>query len=254
MPELPGVEKIRRSLGRGVIRKEITSFIVFNARVLKGEEKLFKQNILGSYFKSFERWGKVIIGKLASGYYLFFYLHSAGDLVYNKEDIRDKYTKVVFEFKNGLKLFLNDKRADAYLKILNDKQRKRLLVDYGVRPLSKEFNYIRFRQVLRNKTTNIKNFLTNQAYIAGVGDVYGDEILFEARVKPDRGVKTLKDSEMKRLYGALRKVLKKFSKYGSDIFYVYEREGDKCIRCKVGIIKKEKVSNRWTYYCPLCQN
>jgi formamidopyrimidine-DNA glycosylase len=138
----------------------------------------------------------------------------------------------------------------------------------GIDPLGKSFNYSVFLKLLKNRSTSIKNFLTNDDVLFGIGKVYADEICFEARINPNRGMKTLKKSEINRIYTATKKMLKKSMEYDGLSIYlpvsykklrfdrflkVYEREGEKCKRCN-GTIKKEKIVKPTYFFCPLCQN
>ena len=223
--------------------------------------KLFKN----SYFKYIRRYGKNLIFKLASGYYLLINLYSKGDLVYikyqkdEKQNLPNKYTKIIFEFKDKSRIFFNNKGQFGYVKIINDKQRKRMSVHFGLDPTSKEFNLVLFKKLFRNKSTNIKNFLMNEKLLAGIGTIYADEICLMARVMPDKGVKLLRRSEINRIYSAIKKIFKKSIIHGGanggyiKYISVYNREGKKCLKCKRGVVKKILVSNRKTFFCPICQ-
>ncbi|MFH1610966.1 MAG: DNA-formamidopyrimidine glycosylase family protein [Patescibacteria group bacterium] len=266
MPELPEVEILRRDLARKTINKKIASFGVLNLKTLRGDKKLFQQKIKNSYFKYIRRHGKILIFKLASGYYLLVNLYSKGDLVYRKykenekQDLPDKYTKILFEFEDKSRMFFNNKGQFGYLQILSDNELKRMRVKFGIDPTDDKFSLNSFYKILRNKTTSIKNILMNKDLLVGIGAIYADEICLEARVMPDKGIKLLKQSEIKRLYTAICKILKKSIIHngisGNYIKFisVHNREGEKCLECNLGVVKKILVSNRKTFYCPVCQN
>ena len=99
----------------------------------------------------------------------------------------------------------------------------------------------------------------NEKLLAGIGTMYADEICLIARVMPNKGVLLLRRSEINRIYTAMRKIFKKSIIYGGvkqgygKFICVHNREGKKCLRCKRGVIKKILVSNRKTFYCPICQ-
>jgi len=266
MPELPEVDILRRDLARKTINKKIVSFDVLNLKVLRGNEKLFQQKINNSYFKYIKRHGDILIFKLASGYYLLVNLYSKGNLVYRKykenekQDFPDKYTKIIFEFEDKSKIFFNNKDQFGYIQIIDDKQRMRMSVNFGLDPTSGDFSFLSFVKLLRNKTTSIKNVLMNEDLLAGIGTIYADEICLEARVMPDKGIRLLRQAEIKRLYTAIRKILKKSIIHnGIDGDYikficVHNREGEKCLKCNLGVVKKILVSNRKTFFCPVCQH
>ncbi len=259
MPELPEVEILRRSLARKIINSKIIFFDVFDKKILRGNKDLFQKKIKNSYFKYIRRHGRNLIFKLASGYYLLINLYSKGDLIYTKEEIKDKKIKAVFKFKNNSKIYFINSGQFGYIQIFNDIQRKRLSVRFGLDPTDKGFSFLNFKKLFRNKSTNIKNFLMNKNLLAGIGTIYADEICLAARVKPDKSVMFLKPSEVKRIYAAIRKIFKKSIIHGGikqgygKFICVHNREGKKCLKCKQGIVKKILVSNRRTFFCHICQ-
>ena len=144
------------------------------------------------------------------------------------------------------------------------------MLGFGLEPLSENFSYDNFIKIFKNRWTAIKNVLLNQKCIAGIGNIYADEICFYARVRPDRGVKTLSRAEKRRLHRGIKRILTRavenrgttFSDYidssgkkgnYSSQLMVYGREGKKCLRCNQGIITKIKLSQRGTHFCPMCQ-
>ena len=126
------------------------------------------------------------------------------------------------------------------------------------------------RDLVKNEKGNIKAFLLNQKNIAGIGNIYADEILFEAGILPGRKMDSLTKEEIKKLHQAIKKILKKAVKYRGTTFYsyidargqrgnftkflkVYKREKEKCLRCRKGVIQKTKIAGRGTRYCDKCQ-
>ena len=158
MPELINLNKARRNLERNTINKKIVSFKAPDLELLRGQPKFFISKIQGSYFKKINRRGKYLIFKLASGYYLFAYLHMTGQFVYQRgsqlfiggynphtaHQPINKYSRATFKFKDGSKLFFNDMRRLGHFEILSDKQRKRFLVNFGIEPLAKNFSLNKF--------------------------------------------------------------------------------------------------------------
>jgi formamidopyrimidine-DNA glycosylase len=259
MPELPEVDILRRSLARKIINSKIIFFDVFDKKILRGNKELFQKKIKNSYFKYIKRYGGILIFKLASGYYLLINLYSKGDLIYTKEKIKDKNIKAVFKFKNNSEVYFVNSGQFGYIQIINDKQRQRMSIHFGLDPTREEFTLGTLKKIFRNKSTNIKNLLMNKNLLSGIGTIYADEICLAARVKPDRSVKFLKQSEVKRIYVAIRKIFKKSILHGgikggyNKFICVHDREGKKCLKCKQGIVKKILVSNRRTFFCPICQ-
>lgn len=263
MPELPEATTLKRTLERRILNKKITSFTPLDSQLLS---RGAQSKIIGSAIKAIECLGNVLVFNLVSGYYLFAYLRSTGDFIFSAADqAPPRYARAVFEFQGGSKLFFVNPGKTSYFELLSDAQRKRALVNFGAQPLSKKFTFIQFKQILKNKRTSLKNFLTNPAYFLGIGHVYSDEICFQARLHPGRGVRTFKDSETKRLYSSLKKILTQANIYSglkaastkinfTHFLKVYQRQGRSCPRCRAGTIRQEKIGSHWAHYCPVCQN
>jgi formamidopyrimidine-DNA glycosylase len=126
------------------------------------------------------------------------------------------------------------------------------------------------RAILKGRKTNIKALLLNQQLIAGIGNIYADEILFESGVLPARPADKLSAGEIKAIAESIPNILKKAIKYRGTTFNdyrdangkhgsflkmlkVYRRDGEKCLRCGKGVIDKAKVAGRGTHFCPVCQ-
>ncbi|MBU4310073.1 bifunctional DNA-formamidopyrimidine glycosylase/DNA-(apurinic or apyrimidinic site) lyase [bacterium] len=144
------------------------------------------------------------------------------------------------------------------------------LTDLGPEPLSREFTPPVFKDSLKRHKAKIKPLLLNQQFLAGLGNIYASESLYRARISPLRRADSLSNKEIKRLHGAIQKVLMgAIANHGASIdasyvdakgrkgsyqfkLRVYGREGKRCLRCR-GIVKRIKQNNRSTYFCPECQ-
>ncbi|MEA1937440.1 MAG: bifunctional DNA-formamidopyrimidine glycosylase/DNA-(apurinic or apyrimidinic site) lyase [Patescibacteria group bacterium] len=293
MPELPEVETIKNDLRRKILKKKIKRVDLRLKKIVKSSVKNFVSNLEGSSFEKIERRGKLLIFKLnQKDKYLLIHLRMTGQLIYQKgkriiagghsdnsrdgetrcfyEDLPNKHTHIIFHFSDKSKLFFNDLRRFGIVKIVDEKELEEILNNFGAEPLEKSFSLKAFRDLIENKKENIKAFLLNQKYIAGIGNIYADEILFEAGILPSRKIDSLKNKESKKIYQAIRKILKKAVKYRGTSFNdyvdtdgkrgdflrllkVYGREKEKCLRCKKGIIQKVKIAGRGTRYCDKCQ-
>jgi len=286
MPELPEVQTIINGLKKHVLKKEIKQVKVLLPKIISGSNQKFIQVFKNNQFIDIQRRGKFIIFNLRSGEFLVVHLKMTGQLIYQgkntliagghanqKEnfDLPHKHTHLFFIFKDKTKLFYNDLRRFGYLKIINNQQLKDLNYRWGIEPLSKKFTLNCFKKLLKNKKTNIKAFLLNQKYIAGLGNIYTDESLFKAHILPERKTDSLTDQEIKNLHQAIKEILKLALKYKGTTFSdytdahgqkgnfipllkVYGRQGKKCLRCKKGIIKKIRLAGRGTHYCSNCQH
>ncbi|MFH1326414.1 MAG: bifunctional DNA-formamidopyrimidine glycosylase/DNA-(apurinic or apyrimidinic site) lyase [Candidatus Falkowbacteria bacterium] len=294
MPELPEVETIRKDLFRKILNKKIKDVAIKKPRLVKSGAIKFKKELIGNVFKKINRRGKLLYIKLQTGKFLLIHLKMTGQLIYQKgrqviagghgqpkiDELPNKFSHIIFTFNDNSQLFFNDMRQFGYMKIIDKDELEKVLADYGAEPLDKEFTLVRFREILHGKKISIKQLLLNQKFIAGIGNIYADEICFYAKVKPSRAIFSLSESEIKKLYQGCKKIIKQaiakrgttFNNYrdangnkGSFIKFlkVYGRAGEVCKRCqpkagaprahKTGVIKKIKQGGRGTHYCNKCQ-
>jgi formamidopyrimidine-DNA glycosylase len=185
-----------------------------------------------------------------------------------------KHTHVVLTFTQGGQLRYVDPRTFGELFITTpDELTKDVteLADLGLDPVDEPQSWVKFREQLLRRTTKLKPLLMDQSFLAGLGNIYSDEILWEAGLRHDRVPQSLSTMEIRRLYRAIVEVLHEAVKHRgstlSDEQYVdihgkpgefqllhqaYAREGLACRRCRTPIAR-EKVGQRSTFYCPNCQ-
>jgi formamidopyrimidine-DNA glycosylase len=284
MPELPEVETIRRQLIRKIKGKKIKVVEVRLPRLVRADLKKFKQSITGAEIKDVRRRAKLLIIELSSGYCLVIHLKLTGQLIYkaqgqSSEDcplgtvLESKHTHIIYIFTDGSQLLHNDLRQFGYVKLVPTNQLTELLEKeekFGPEPLDKKFTLDLFKQLLtKNPRAKIKPLLMNQTFIAGIGNIYSDEILFYAGVQPTRKVQTLKPEEIKKIYQGIKKILPAaISRRGTSadkyidtagqegeylpLLKVYQREGQPCVRCGTKI-KRLKLGGRSAHFCPRCQ-
>jgi len=269
--ELPEIKNMRRQIANNIISKKIVDFRLSNLKLHGGNIDDFKNKIINSRIKEITVLGEEIVFNLDSSFWLLANMQSTGFFVYvpvnNTEEF--KYIRSEFIFADDSKLLFIDSRGYSYFKLLGDKEFSKEVLSIGVDPLSKKFNYSIFSNLFNRRTTSVKNFLINDDILLGIGNIYSDEICFEARVNPIKSVKQLTSAETNRIFKAITKILKKSLEYdGLDMYLpvsnkkirfdrflaVYGKEDENCQRCRLGIIKKEKVGSNTCFYCPNCQN
>ncbi len=180
------------------------------------------------------------------------------------------YTRAQINFLNAGQLFFNDLRKFGYLKLVNKAELEYILNNnYGPEPLTSEFSLIVFRNLLRGRTMKIKALLLNQRIVAGLGNIYVDESLWRARIKPTRSATSLTITESRKLYQVINRLIKQAIKYRGTTFNsyvdsrgkqgnfsrllkVYGRAGQACHNCGT-LLLKTRVAGRGTSYCPACQ-
>ena len=190
---------------------------------------------------------------------------------YHSSDLPKKHNHIEFNFSK-FKIIYNDPRRFGFIKYFSSNIKLDVyLSKLGIEPLDKNFNFNYLKKQLINKGKNIKNFLLDQKYVAGIGNIYANEILFCSKIHPLRLCKTLKNEEIERIVYSSKRVLERaIKKGGSSIrnfknsigktgnyqkeFRVYDQETKKCtsMNCK-GKIRKISISNRSSYFCKICQ-
>ncbi|MGA2666523.1 MAG: bifunctional DNA-formamidopyrimidine glycosylase/DNA-(apurinic or apyrimidinic site) lyase [Patescibacteria group bacterium] len=282
MPELPEIETIKKGLAKKIIGKEIVDIKIETTKSFQGD----KENILGAKIEEIGRRAKLISMKLSNGFNLLFHLKLTGQLIYVENGERmagghpshdwhaklpNTNTRLIFTFKNGSKLFFNDLRKFGWCKVLTDIELREIFEGYGVEPFTSDFtvDYL-LRKAKKIPNRNIKQFLTDQEIIAGIGNIYVDESLFLAGVLPTRKLRDLSMAEWQKINVSVLKVLKLGLKYGgtSDRDYVnalgvkggmqnylkvYHRVGQPCLGGCGGVVKRMTIGGRGTHYCPTCQ-
>ena len=278
MPELPEVEVMRRDLEREVVGKKIKAVEVTGTRSVRRHRnrKEFITVLTGRKITAVQRRGKYLVMKLDGNDALIVHLGMSGQLLRAKtaREKAPKHTHVAITFTQGGLLRFVDPRTfgEMFVAPYDDlDQQVDELAHLGLDPLETALSWDLFGRMLAEKKTKLKPLLMDQKFIAGIGNVYSDEILFEAGLKWDRQSDSLSQQEVRRLYRAISETLNGAVKYrGSsladeqyvDLFgkpgeyqdhhQVYGREGAACVRCRRPI-QRARYSNRSTFYCDACQ-
>ncbi|MEO8065407.1 MAG: bifunctional DNA-formamidopyrimidine glycosylase/DNA-(apurinic or apyrimidinic site) lyase [Candidatus Doudnabacteria bacterium] len=304
MPELPEVETVVRELRPKLKNKKIKDVRVLMPKMVamgpatlsnlrKPGEKVseeFTKALKGLKVRNVTRRAKLIIIDLSGKYAILVHLKMTGQLIFldkkhlskqikllnieNYTPVRlpAKSTHVIFDFTDGSRLFYNDFRQFGYLKLVTDKELADVkeLREFGPEPLDRKFTYKEFEKLLGKRTNApVKSWLMDPTVVAGIGNIYSDEILFFAKVLPSRKVKSLKDKERILVFKGIKKILTgAVNHYGSSVgdfvrpsgdwgtygllHKVYGRAGEKCKVCGT-IIKSMKLGGRTGSYCPKCQ-
>ncbi len=289
MPELPEVETIICALQKKVLRRAFLDVWTDFEKIIKKptDFKRFRKTLKNKKIQKIWRRGKNIIFDLSGNLSLLIHQKMTGHFLVGywvldnrhwkprtKGPLEEKvnsYIHLMFFLDNKEMLAFSDLRKFAKVELWNsDELRKsKELTKLGPEPLEKDFTFKKFKETLKDKKGKIKQVLMNQEVIAGIGNIYSDEILWKAQIYPLKDVSQLKESELKRVYQSLQNILKKAIKlHGESISdfrdiegrrgrfdkarKVYKREGEKCGRCET-IIKRIKIGGRSCHYCPICQ-
>lgn len=288
MPELPEVETTVRDLRKTVLSRTIFDvWTDFEKQVKKPSNfKQFKREIKGRKIEKIWRRGKNILFDLSGGKILLVHQKLTGHLLFGKwkrkgekwlpppgtlSEKINTYIHLLFTLDRGEMLALSDLRKFAKVELWNKEELEKSeeFKSLGPEPLIPGFTFEKFKKTLKGKKGKIKQVLMNQNVIVGIGNIYSDEILWEAKINPFREMGGLNDKELKRIYLTMKKILKRAVRLGGESisdyrrisgkegFFdkerkVYRREGEKCSRCRA-LIERKKIAGRSTHFCPRCQ-
>ena len=278
MPELPEVETIRRDLGKEIVGRKVRSVDVNGARSVRrhADPEEFRSRLQGRTIAAVRRSGKYLLADLDSGDVLVVHLGMSGQLlrvVSPKEPIA-RHTHVIISFAGAGQVRFVDPRTFGELFVTapgDVADAVPELAHLGFDPLDDVLSWGVFGQLLTARRVALKTLLTDQRFVAGIGNIYADEILFAAGLRFDRRTDTLSVQEIRRLYRSMVETLADAVKHrGSSLadeqyrdlygevgdyqgqHQVYDREGQACRRCRHPI-SRVKVAGRSTYYCERCQ-
>jgi formamidopyrimidine-DNA glycosylase len=311
MPELPevhttvtGLQKVLPKLTIKDIWCDMWSSSVLAKNTIKDKSYFpyFKKHTLGAKIKNVERRAKYILINLENDFTIIIHMKMTGHLMYGKykydtgmraphsvfatwgswlpvlknSPLSDKYNRhihVVLTLSNGNHLAFCDSRKFGSMSVMKTTLvHKDKLAHIGPEPLEKTFTENNFKErLLMSPNRAIKTVLMDQKIIAGIGNIYSDEMLHLAHILPTRTSKSLSKKEMTLLFKSMKKVLEKGIDFGGDSMsdyrnvegergafqghhLVYLRNKEKCKSksCK-GIIKKSKIGGRSAHFCPICQ-
>jgi formamidopyrimidine-DNA glycosylase len=277
MPELPEVETIRRDIEKEFANKRIKKVEVTNSRSIRRHNSAdeFIARTEGRKLIGTRRRGKYLLLRLDSGDVLVAHLGMSGQLL--RADPRDalsKHTHVVLSFVAAAQLRFVDPRTFGELFITAPEQLEDEvpeLAHLGFDPIEEQMAWTRFSDLLAARKTKLKPLLMDQRFVAGIGNMYADEILFTSGLRHDRSSDSLTPQEVRRLYRAVVETLQDAIKHrGSsladeqyrDLFgeigefqrlhNVYDRAGEPCPRCRSTIVRI-KANGRSSFFCPRCQ-
>lgn len=267
MPELPEVETIKRSLqtnkGASIIKTEIIRPDIIRIRDYEPEF------IQGLTIIDFKRRGKYLLIELTEDYKIAVHMGMSGRLymMENETEIIEKHVHFVLYLDNGKKVIFQDTRRFGGIWLLRDLDM--FFAKMGKEPLNRDFSAPYLLSIIKNRRIAIKTLILNQNLISGIGNIYADEALFLARIRPDREAGSLSEEEALRLSRAIKKVLREgiknrgttFRDYRDgnnerggfqDHLQVYGKIGEKCPVCG-NLIIRNRIGGRSSHYCEFCQ-
>jgi formamidopyrimidine-DNA glycosylase len=274
MPELPEVQTIVSDLiAAGIRGATLAGAKVFWSRTIaEPSAGAFCRRIKGQCISAIRRRGKFIVFEFKNGEYLLIHLRMSGRLHLVARDLpREKHEHVILRFSDGNQLRFHDTRKFGRIYLTADADK--ILGRLGLEPLAAGFTRSILAQQLRARRRQLKPLLLDQTFIAGLGNIYVDEALWESRIHPCRTAASLSEAEVRALHRAIPKVLKRgIQNLGTSLgtgktnFYsiakhqgrnrdelkVFRQTGRPCRRCRTAI-RRIIVGQRSTHICPRCQ-
>ena len=272
MPELPEVETVRRQLAQRIIGRQFTSFHLKEGgeRCLRGADpNALHAQLQGATVTAVGRRGKYLLLHLDSAQTLVIHLRMTGALhVVDSAADEEKFTRAVFDFTDRSQLRFLDLRKFGTIDLADDPAA--VLPELGPEPLSSDFTPAALWHALRGRQTPLKAALLDQRTVAGVGNIYADEALHQARLHPECPAGSLRPPERRNLHAAIQTVLEEGVKHGGASFrdytdvgghegtqqfhvQVFRRTNQPCDHCQT-TIRKITVGGRATHFCPKCQS
>tara|TARA_Y100000591_G_scaffold63093_1_gene51688 strand:+ start:9971 stop:10834 length:864 start_codon:yes stop_codon:yes gene_type:complete len=286
MPELPEVEVVRQSFNKNIKQKKVINVLVNNRNLRIKLPLNFETFLKNKKITKVDRFSKYIIFCFLDKSYCLLHLGMSGTVhlkknksksfitnssFYNSPILPKKHNHVEMIFKD-IRVIYNDPRRFGFFEIIRNKiLLKKRFLHLGPEPFDSKFNENYLNSFFRNKKKNIKNFLLDQNFVSGIGNIYASEILFLSKINPLKKVTSLNKKECYQLVKNSKKVLNDaIKKGGSSIrnfqntsglkgsfqkdFKVYQREGLNCKRLKCrGTIRKKTISKRSSFFCNTCQ-
>ncbi|MGH9401235.1 MAG: bifunctional DNA-formamidopyrimidine glycosylase/DNA-(apurinic or apyrimidinic site) lyase [Terriglobia bacterium] len=274
MPELPEVETVRQGLERRVLGRTITSITIARPSVIRGDPGRFRRGIEGGRVASLRRKGKTLALELGfadsrTPSYLLIRLGMTGQLVVAQRDAALlAHTHIRMALDGGPEeLRYRDPRRFGMLRYCTAREAEQVFGSLG--PDALEMTQAEFERAIRGRRGAVKSWLMNQQSLAGLGNIYADEALFEARIHPETSAGVVSKPARSRLYTAIRAVLRhavelqgtSFRDYidiegrqggFEPLLRAYRRTGQPCPRCGAPI-RRVIVSGRSSHFCPRCQ-
>lgn len=286
MPELPEVETIIRGLRKNILGLKIQDIWSNNKKFQPKAGPPLAEKIIGAKIVNIKRRGKNILFYLDNGKLMLVHQKMTGHLLYGKwkkkggkwtsskrgpmrDDKMNGFIHLIFWLNNGYMLALSDLRKFAKVVVFDTQDTNKIKDIQNLGPDALKISFSDFKKGILSKRKDIKTVLMDQDLVAGIGNIYSDDILWSSRIHPKKKSNLLTNRQLEKIFKAMKDILKiAVAKRGTsisdyrdssgekggygDIRLVYKREKEPCKRCKT-IIKRIKVGGRSSCFCPKCQ-
>jgi formamidopyrimidine-DNA glycosylase len=278
MPELPEVETIAKGLRQTIVGQKVKTIQAIFPDIVRQNFNVFKKAVTHKKIKKVRRRGKYLLIDLSGDKTVLIHLGMTGNLLLqvrrqyqtNKFNHHDKHDHLIFCFLgSNEQLCYNDQRKFGKIKVFDTDKENQVPELKKLGPDAIDVTPAEFVELFRKRKGRIKSALLNQHIVAGLGNIYADESLFEARINPAQKIDRLSKPKLVQLHQVINKILRKAIKAGGSSIdnylnvdgnmgrfqlqhKVYGMEGERCKRCGTKI-KRIKINQRSSYFCPRCQ-
>lgn len=272
MPEMPEVETVRRTLLPLIKGKTIKEVTLWYPKIIISDPQEFTQELRGQKIVTIDRYAKYLLIRLTNNLTVVSHLRMEGK--YRLVDViapKDKHDHVQFAFTDDTALRYNDVRKFGRMQLVETGTEKNStgINKLGFEPNSHKFTVAYLSANLKHKKKNIKNTLLDQSVVAGLGNIYVDEVLWKTKIHPLSLASKIPQTRVKQLHDNINSLIKlAIEEHGTTIhtyldangqtggfqkrLQVYGHQGEPCARCNTPL-KKIRVNGRGTTYCPKCQ-
>ena len=272
MPEMPEVETVRRTLLPLIKGKTIKEVTVWYPKIITGDAKEFARQLTGKKIENIDRYAKYLLIRLSDNLTIVSHLRMEGKYRLVKINTKkDKHDHVQIVFKDNSALRYNDVRKFGRMQLIKTgtEREKTGIGKLGVEPNSTAFTVSYLQNGLARKKKNIKNTLLDQSIVAGLGNIYVDEVLWETKIHPLSQANAIPAEKIAQLHDNINSLIElAIAERGTTVhtyldangktggfqkmLQVYGHKGEPCVRCGTPL-EKIKVNGRGTTFCPKCQ-
>ena len=272
MPEMPEVETVRRTLLPLIKGKTIKEVTVWYPKIITGDAKEFKKQLAGKRIETIDRYAKYLLIRLSGHLTVVSHLRMEGKYRLVKVNTKkDKHDHVQIVFSDNSALRYNDVRKFGRMQLIKTgtEKEKTGISKLGAEPNSAAFTVSYLQNGLARKKKKIKNTLLDQSVVAGLGNIYVDEVLWETKIHPLSQANTIPAEKVAQLHDNINSLIElAIAERGTTVhtyldangktggfqkmLQVYGHKGEPCVRCGTPL-EKIKVNGRGTTFCPECQ-
>lgn len=267
MPELPEVETVVRTLEKQIAGRQIQNVEVIEKKIIEGDPDEFAKALNGQTFRSFARRGKYLLFYMDDVLFVSHLRMEGKYYLQKQEEPRNRHMHVIFLLDNGYELRYQDTRKFGRMCLMKKDTDLTRFRNLGIDALDDAFDEAYIYSYSRHSKVPVKTLLLNQSFVAGIGNIYADEILFACGIRPGRSAQRLTKNDCQAIAIQTKRILFAAIQAGGTTIRSYTSSlgvtGRFQLQCLVheqkicricgSQIKMKRIGGRSSYYCPICQ-